>query len=102
MRLMGNTLRNAKDRRESTAWGLHEYWGCGPNCRPELNNHSMPKSDFAWLVRALEYCPSVQIEQFMDMAKMREIDRDLRYVKVCVRNWREQRLGVGGDRGADS
>ena len=85
-------LEGVRERREAMVWNLHTYWGCGPKCDSKTTRHEMPKSDFGWFMKALEYCPPAQIQSFMDQAHVR--GADLRYVKVCVRNWREDRLGV--------
>ena len=85
-------LEGIRERRENVVWELHTYFGCGPKCDPAKGRHEMPKGDFGWFMKALEWCPPEQIKSFMDQAHVREAD--LRYVKVCVRNWREDRLGV--------
>ena len=86
-------LAGIRERREAAVWELHRHWDdCGPECEPKKGHHEMPRSDFGWFMKALEYCPPAQIEAFMDHARTR--NADLRYVKVCVRNWREDRLGV--------
>jgi hypothetical protein len=86
-------LEGIRERREETVWKLHDYWGlCGLKCDRAKNYHEMPKSDFGWFMKVLEWCPVAQIQSFMDQAHVR--GADLRYVKVCVRNWREDRLGV--------
>lgn len=88
-------LSEIRDARERDVWMLHEYWG--HDCQSQRcanGEHRMDKSDFGWFMKVLEWCPPTVIKEFMDTASARGITRDLRWVKACVRNWREERLGV--------
>jgi 5-methylcytosine-specific restriction endonuclease McrA len=43
-----------------------------------------------WLFNALTWCPAKQIQNFMDLAILREMTDNLSYVAACCRNWREE------------
>jgi hypothetical protein len=76
------------NRKDAAAWDLWRYW--------ENNEESaeMPRREHSWLLNALEYCPTEIIRSYMDKAIARGYVGDLRWVKACVRNWRQdQEIG---------
>lgn len=75
--------RESRERREGEAWELLRYWKNDPHL------DSFQRSDFTWLVTALETVPSESIREFIDSAIRANATRDLRYVKACVRTARQ-------------
>lgn len=75
-------------RKEEAAWGLWRYWQTERGYTKQAECDNAPKRDFNWLSGALAYCPEVKIREFMDLAIGRGMDKSLRYVGACVRNWR--------------
>jgi hypothetical protein len=76
-------LAQARERRVFDAWVLWRYW----QNDPEANR--MPTRDLSWLINTLEYCPTEIVRGFMDKAIARGYTYDLRWVKACVRNWKQ-------------
>lgn len=78
-------LAELRDRKESAAWDLWRYW------QNDDSADSMPRRDLSWFIHVLGDCPAEVIRGFMDMAIHRGATQDLRWVKACVRNWRQER-----------
>ncbi len=88
LREYDRVIRSARKRREKIAWQLLRYW----MGREDLNEFN--RRDFTWVVKTLAWLPSETLREFMDAAQRAGAVRDLRYVKGCVRNLREQREHV--------
>lgn len=76
------------ERLDSDVWDLWRFWQTerGFTQAHELDN--ILRSDYGFLRNALEYCPKEQIREFMIFARTRGSTKGLRYVMVCIRNWR--------------
>lgn len=81
-------IAEERERRETDVWDLWQFWQSerGHNTEKDLNY--APQVDLGWLRNSLEYCPREQIREFMIRAIGRRAVKNLRYVTVCVRNWR--------------
>jgi len=91
-------LARDRERREQDAWDLVFHWQSEQGMKADRNNLTAARNDFSWLLNSLKSCPREQIRHFMDYAISRDMTADMRYLKVCVRNWREERLGTGDAR----
>jgi len=89
-----------RDRRERDVWNLWQFWQSERGYTSKDDLETAPHVDLGWLRSALEYCPREQIREFMIMALGRRAVKDLRYVKVCVRNWRYEHQ-ANADTGAE-
>lgn len=83
-------LARDRDRREKDVWDLYYYWLNTQGIAADRANLVMDRRDYAWLINALTYCPRERIREFMDYAISRDMTDDMRYLKACVRNWREE------------
>lgn len=102
LREYNEVLARIRAQREGDAWELWEYWQYERGYTKKADRKIAPRNDIAWIRGALAYCPKEQIRLFMDYAIARGMDRGLRYVGACVRNWREEHqaikdFGGGGD-----
>ena len=80
-------LAEARQRREDDAWELLRHW------TNDETLDSYDRRELSWLTATLEWLPPETIREYMDSAIRNGAIRDLRYVKGCVRNLREQRNG---------
>jgi hypothetical protein len=76
-------LAESRARREAQAWDLWQFWENDPRA------NQMAKRDLSWFINALQLCPAEIIRGFMDKAITIGYVDDLRWVKACVRNWRQ-------------
>lgn len=84
LREFNKVLVKARKRRERDAWELFAYWNNVEHCE------SCNRRDFSWMVKTLGWLPAETVREYMDAAVRAGAIRDLRYVKGCVRNLREQ------------
>lgn len=77
-----------RERRERETWELWAYWQTERGIPDRARD--IPRRDFGWIMKTLTYCPRVIVQEFMDSALEVGANRDLRYVKGCVKNWRGQ------------
>jgi len=81
-------LAEQQARIQDDGWELWRYWQMERGNTKKEELETAPRWEIGWLLRAVEYCPKEQIRAFMDYAINRRMDRNLRYVCACVRNWR--------------
>jgi Restriction endonuclease len=81
-------IAEERERREAEVWDLWQFWQAerGYTSHDDLN--SAPHTDLGWLRASLGFCPREQIREFMILAIGRRAIKNLKYVAVCVRNWR--------------
>lgn len=87
-------LARARAIREEDTWALVRYWKEEQGYTDEQELMTIARNDYRWLMSALEWCPVEVIRGFMDCALLRRADKNLRYVKVCCRNWRYERMAI--------
>lgn len=83
-----------RERRDREAWVLWRYWQDerGHTSTDDLEN--MPRMEYRWLFSALSWCPMEKIREFMDVALIRGMYKNLRYVAACCRNWRYEQTAA--------
>jgi hypothetical protein len=89
-------LAESRERREREAWELLKFW----TGNPDLDRFD--QREISWLVGALEMLPAEQIREYMIISKRKGIERNLKYVKGCVRTVREGRDRNQPPRAAES
>lgn len=82
-------LARVRAQREEDIWDLWGYWQTERGVTDKQKLASGPRRELSWIQNALDHCPKEQIRSFMDYAVFRGFTDDLRYVKGCVRHWRE-------------
>jgi hypothetical protein len=83
-------LEHIREQRDIDVWELWGHWQWQRGFKSDQELNTAPKRDTGWLRNVLDHCPKQQIQSFMDYAIFRGFDDDLRYVKGCVRNWRQE------------
>ena len=87
LREYNEVLAAERTRREDEGWDLVRHWKAEQGYEgKELE--TIGKADWRWLFNALRWCPAEVIRNFMDLALGRRMDKNLRYVAACCRNWR--------------
>lgn len=76
---------------EREVWELAAFWNEEIG-EKHTGDFTIAKRSYNWLRSALKYCPKEQIKEFMRMAFARRATKDMRYVAVCVRNWRAESM----------
>ena len=74
-------LAMVRQRLEEDAQELIRYW-------KDEEDPFFPRRERAWLIKTLETFPLETIRKYMDASHLAGNDRDLRYVKGCVRTAR--------------
>lgn len=82
--------------READTWWLWRYWQRERGYTEANELDSMPRREATWIRNTLTYCPRTTLQEFMDAAMGVGATSDLRYVKGCVRNWRETTMAAPG------
>jgi hypothetical protein len=90
LREYNEVLADERDRREIEGWELVRYWKSELGYTNEEQLVKIGRRDWNWLFNALTWCPAKQIQNFMDLAILREMTDNLSYVAACCRNWREE------------
>lgn len=92
-------LESVRERRETETWKLVRYWKSelGYTSEEELTTTSNP--DYRWLFSALDYCPKEIIRKYMDVALLKGMTKNFKYVAACVRNWRYEQTAAKDVRG---
>lgn len=70
-------------QREDDANELLNWW-CD-----QTGDSGVPKNQFVWLVRTLQWVPATTIKEAMLAALKNARTRDWRYVMAVIRNWRQ-------------
>ena len=91
-----------RQRREEETWELVRYWKYELGDREEKDLSTIATSDYRWLFSALAWCPKEIIRGYMDAALSRRMDRNLRYVAGCCRNWRYEHAADKDARGGSA
>jgi HNH endonuclease len=81
-------ITEERERREAEVWELWQFWQSERGHTSKDDLETAPHVDLGWLRNSLEFCPREQIREFMIRAIGRRAVKNLRYVCVCVRNWR--------------
>jgi hypothetical protein len=77
-------LERIREEREAQAWELWRYW------ENDEAVESIPRRELSYLILTLEWCPAEKVRDYMDVAIRHGYTRDLRYVKGCLKNYRQQ------------
>jgi HNH endonuclease len=91
LREYNTVVATERERRDQVAWALWYYWLLEQGydeVKDKKEFESIPRQDWNWLFNALTWCPAEVIRNFMDAAINRRMDRNLKYVAACCRNWR--------------
>jgi len=80
-------------KREEEMWEVACFWNDIRCIAPDANGfHTALKKDLSWIKNTLKWCPKQKIKEFMELSIGRGMKRDMRYVVVCCRTWREERF----------
>lgn len=83
LREYNEVLSAIRQRKEAEAQDLVNFW-----CR-ETGRQAIGKPDWWWLLKELDRTASERIRAALLLALERGVDRDFRYAKAILRNWRE-------------
>lgn len=83
LREYNEVLATIRERRERHAEELLTFW------TETLGRTGIPKTDWIWLCRQMEFYPVEIVRNAMLVAIDRNATNGFRYVSACLRNWRE-------------